>query len=533
MQQAGNSENLIVFSRPSSPKDSHIATDQRNSSSSPKRVEVNIKSNTLSHNAFDLLKELKFTVKNSENLSPVIKAESDSQTKTINQTNDEYSKNDNDDNGEEGKKTHATAAETEAEAATATTADCFSDCTIDNVSAAHFQASVSKWANLLTRAVVADFLDVQSAARAAHARESDAAAHAYIDNLSSLTRRVRDLEAVLAIYKTKMEARNAVLGTGVVFVLNKVSNRNVELKCFALWKTKCIEMKRMHLAERVAAARDRQNCMRRALFGWQRVCGATWRRAVEKSVRIEAEKAMEQLSNEYEDKISQLRQSLNDAQSRLSHSQQALIRAQADMKNALMRGVCALNMEAMSIFRTANNDPQPSIQKTAPASEINIPNRENTISTQPLLTKTARSVAVEDIRSSTFLPNGSTPKTSKYCELPENPSILSNYTLVRMVANSAKFDTNIQTDSTTKREKNFEVARKRQDLTPLVKKIVRDTSLSTTAKRVIHYLWDTYLALAVVAAGFTGVVGEPDFQEIFHLNDILQDMKIGEGNSLG
>ncbi|KAJ3074020.1 Centrosomal protein poc5 [Podochytrium sp. JEL0797] len=183
-----------------------------------------------------------------------------------------------------------------------------------------------------------------------HANALEESGRVYVETVQSLTARVRDLENVVSVCREKMEARNlAVEGCGTEMV--KMHNKTLTLQLFHTWRTKFKDAQRLHLAERMAASKGRTNALRRALFGWQRVCGVTWRKAVEKSIRVEAERAMHSLSLEYESKLRHLTTQLVSTQTRLTHSEQDRTRAQGEMKKALMRGVCALNMEAMSVFR--------------------------------------------------------------------------------------------------------------------------------------------------------------------------------------
>ncbi|KAJ3014424.1 UNVERIFIED_CONTAM: Centrosomal protein poc5 [Siphonaria sp. JEL0065] len=220
--------------------------------------------------------------------------------------------------------------------------------------ASRFNASLQKWSSLFSRAVLADFLDSRTAMCERHVREVEDSGRVYVEAVEGLNRRVIDLEQVLNVFKGKVEMRNMALEGSVCSVIGQLNNRNTCTKFFSQWKSEFQERKRMHLAERVADQKAKAGAMRRALFGWQRVCGVTWRRAVEKSIRIEAEKAMEQLSIEYEQKIKELEMQVNKTKTRLNQSEMDRARAQGDMKKALMRGVCALNMEAMSVFRPAN-----------------------------------------------------------------------------------------------------------------------------------------------------------------------------------
>ncbi|KAJ3197521.1 Centrosomal protein poc5 [Irineochytrium annulatum] len=128
-------------------------------------------------------------------------------------------------------------------------------------------------------------------------------------------------------------------------------------ECAALiarWRVRLAEQRSLHLAERFAAQKAKSSLMRKIVLGWQKATGATWRRATEKRIRLGAEKALAQLSSDYEKRLRDISSTLAKTESRLAASENENLRAHDEMKKALMRGVCALNMEAMSVFRESS-----------------------------------------------------------------------------------------------------------------------------------------------------------------------------------
>ncbi|KAJ1563013.1 hypothetical protein HK405_004338 [Cladochytrium tenue] len=68
----------------------------------------------------------------------------------------------------------------------------------------------------------------------------------------------------------------------------------------------------------------------------------------------EAEKAMSDMALAYEERLKEAR--LDSAEARLLRSEEARARAHQDMKRALMRGVCALNLETMAVLKSATSE---------------------------------------------------------------------------------------------------------------------------------------------------------------------------------
>lgn len=84
---------------------------------------------------------------------------------------------------------------------------------------------------------------------------------------------------------------------------------------------------------------------------WQSVQENKWKERVERACQNRAQEVCEQLTRDYEEKIAQFQRQLGHA-----HAEIASMRADRDqfeerMKKGFMRGVCALNLEAMTMFK--------------------------------------------------------------------------------------------------------------------------------------------------------------------------------------
>jgi hypothetical protein len=76
---------------------------------------------------------------------------------------------------------------------------------------------------------------------------------------------------------------------------------------------------------------------------------------VEKACRKKAEEICLDLANQYESKIKKLNEELKFSRDEIEKYKYEMGKYEENMKRALMRGVCALNLEAMSIF-TSKDD---------------------------------------------------------------------------------------------------------------------------------------------------------------------------------
>lgn len=124
------------------------------------------------------------------------------------------------------------------------------------------------------------------------------------------------------------------------------------------------------LADHMASIHHQATTMRKIIGGWRLAAGSTWKIATEKRIKKEAEKCIGDMSKAYEAQIltvlfldllsrhqlticskKKLTQQLESALQRVQKAESAKEEQQDELKRALMRGVCALNMEAMSVLR--------------------------------------------------------------------------------------------------------------------------------------------------------------------------------------
>ncbi|KAL6062299.1 hypothetical protein STEG23_002021, partial [Scotinomys teguina] len=88
--------------------------------------------------------------------------------------------------------------------------------------------------------------------------------------------------------------------------------------------------------------------------GWRSEAQREWKEVVERACQARAEEVCVQISNDYEVKLAMLSGALENAKAEIQRMQQEKEHFEDSMKKAFMRGVCALNLEAMTIFQNKN-----------------------------------------------------------------------------------------------------------------------------------------------------------------------------------
>ena len=122
-------------------------------------------------------------------------------------------------------------------------------------------------------------------------------------------------------------------------------------KSMHVWKLAHVDAQRETFAFKMAERYHRQVLLAKAWRAWRATIQSKWRDRVEKACQAKAQQVCKAVSTDYETKLArvneQLRQSRHEVQTLMNKQS----RYEEDMKKAFMRGVCALNLEAMSMFR--------------------------------------------------------------------------------------------------------------------------------------------------------------------------------------
>ncbi|KAI8998111.1 hypothetical protein BC832DRAFT_243780 [Gaertneriomyces semiglobifer] len=240
---------------------------------------------------------------------------------------------------------------------------------------AAFTDSVHKWTGMLERAIITDFMSARSSMLARQSQAFEGTRSSLVQKLDVVTKELNDTKAQIGKYQ-KTAKRSMELVEGVLEYLNQkvctsaaehrlslalfISRngtqraRAVQAIYFGRWRVKYADAARLRLAGKMADQHAGRALLRKTLIGWQRAGGVSWRRSIETQVRNEAERALAELAAEYDKQIASLQSQVSNLESELRESETARQSQQEDMKKAFMRGVCALNMEAMGMFRKGN-----------------------------------------------------------------------------------------------------------------------------------------------------------------------------------
>ncbi|KPP69240.1 hypothetical protein Z043_112016, partial [Scleropages formosus] len=194
---------------------------------------------------------------------------------------------------------------------------------------------------------------------------------------AALAAQMDGLKELLNTYETSNQRKDEVspatqcdFNISVISNLTHVIERQRErlelMRTFTQWRMQHLEVKEespptlllkhpFAHGSRIAEQHYRLYLKRKAWRAWHSIIETKWRERVERACRARAEEVCVQLSADYEAKIAQHVEALDKARAEIQRLHTERERFEESMKKAFMRGVCALNMEAMNMFHVGES----------------------------------------------------------------------------------------------------------------------------------------------------------------------------------
>ncbi|XDV20321.1 hypothetical protein PO909_025670 [Leuciscus waleckii] len=142
----------------------------------------------------------------------------------------------------------------------------------------------------------------------------------------------------------------------VIVNLSRAVDRQREklelMRSFTQWRLQQCSAREEAQGGRLAEQHYHLQLKRKVWAGWHSLIQNRWRERVERACCARAEDVCMQLSTDYEAKMAQHVEELQKAQAEIHRLHTERERYEDSMKKAFMRGVCALNIEALSMFNT-------------------------------------------------------------------------------------------------------------------------------------------------------------------------------------
>ncbi|KAK2156598.1 hypothetical protein LSH36_209g04027 [Paralvinella palmiformis] len=169
-------------------------------------------------------------------------------------------------------------------------------------------------------------------------------------NSRDYTQGMDGLRELLHTYEQSIERKDQVIAN-LTHALQKQKEKFEMLRTFSEWKISLNDKKREVLASKLAERHYHRLLLQKSWDGWHSIVESKWRERVEKACQSKAQEVCMALTNDYETKIASLNEGLESSRNEVIRLHAEREQYEETMKKAFMRGVCALNMEAMAIFQ--------------------------------------------------------------------------------------------------------------------------------------------------------------------------------------
>uniref|UniRef100_A0A8B9IX28 Centrosomal protein POC5 n=1 Tax=Amazona collaria TaxID=241587 RepID=A0A8B9IX28_9PSIT len=166
--------------------------------------------------------------------------------------------------------------------------------------------------------------------------------------------------------------------------VRQLSNEMANLKELLRTYEISVGRKDEEYANRIADRQFQTALMKKVWTAWRSHSEENWKEKVAKACQLRAEDVCVQLTNDYEAKIAELTATLEQTKAEVLRLHSEREEYEATMKKAFMRGVCALNLEAMTMFQGKDSRTDPDVGNRRndngtivaggiPASQYNLP----------------------------------------------------------------------------------------------------------------------------------------------------------------
>ncbi|TRZ14524.1 hypothetical protein HGM15179_012588, partial [Zosterops borbonicus] len=179
-------------------------------------------------------------------------------------------------------------------------------------------------------------------------------------HVKQLQNEVENLKELLHAYEISIGRKDEVI-TNLSKALEKQKERVELMRRFTLWRIQHMKARQEECAIRMADKHFQTALMKKVWAAWRSVCEERWKNNVAKACQLRAEDVCVQLTNDYEAKIAELTATVEQAKAEILRLHSERDQYEDTMKKAFMRGVCALNLEAMTMFQGKDSRPDPDI----------------------------------------------------------------------------------------------------------------------------------------------------------------------------
>ncbi|KAI4875481.1 hypothetical protein NFI96_030042 [Prochilodus magdalenae] len=213
------------------------------------------------------------------------------------------------------------------------------------------------WSNNLKTNVMMELRKWKFAFVEQHRLEMRKEREKHAAHIAGINAEINSLKDVLNTYQISNQRKDEVI-VNLTQAIDRQRERLELMRSFTQWRIKHCAAKEEAQSGKLADQHYQLQLKRKVWAAWHSLIQKDWRERVERACRARAEDVCLQLSADYEAKLQEHVEALQKAQAEIQRLHLERERYEESMKKAFMRGVCALNIEALSMFQTGDSGRQ-------------------------------------------------------------------------------------------------------------------------------------------------------------------------------
>ncbi|XP_041042139.1 centrosomal protein POC5 isoform X2 [Carcharodon carcharias] len=171
--------------------------------------------------------------------------------------------------------------------------------------------------------------------------------------IAQMACQTENLNQLICTYEDSVRRKDEVI-TNLIQGIQNLKEKIELMRRFTQWRLQHSEAKMEAYANTLADRHYRFCLMKKVCTAWKSEMQTEWKERVEKACQARAEEVCIQLSRDYERRLDASKEELEGARAEIRRLSAEKDKYTDSMKKAFMRGVCALNLEAMSMFQNGN-----------------------------------------------------------------------------------------------------------------------------------------------------------------------------------
>ncbi|XP_045053837.1 centrosomal protein POC5 isoform X2 [Desmodus rotundus] len=169
-------------------------------------------------------------------------------------------------------------------------------------------------------------------------------------HLKQLCNQINSLKELQKAYEISIGRKDEVISS-LSHAIGKQKERIELMRTFFHWRIGHVKCRQDVYEGKLADQYFQRTLLKKVWKAWRSTVQKKWKDVVERACQARAEEVCVQISNDYETKVAMLSGALENAKAEIQRMQHEKEHFEDSMKKAFMRGVCALNLEAMTIFQ--------------------------------------------------------------------------------------------------------------------------------------------------------------------------------------